>query len=715
MKRVLLEAFIAAAAVIGPRLADAQPRSRSAGSSSSSAPAAPGTPLPTNVKSRVGTEYAARLIRSTETEERIRGVQRAVAIGTPEAVALLVQAAEGSAGPRADSRSSIELTRGLARFADQERVRTALLSIVNGASRASDRRAETDDGDPLARGELARSIAAIALARSGVERALEQLYGVARGTGSGQAAAILALSLEPPRDPGFFGTAGNAMPPAVVKMLGQLGDLRAIEVLHAAARSADVNVRGPAILALAELGDERAVGLARTAIAESDARLRAFSGEAFVLLGAPERFQAVTALIGDEATVAIGVKLAERVFSLEISRLLAARVMVHPDREVRASCIRALGRSPEAPAATALTTPALLADPVFGYEAALALARSPAPNASELVAGLTTGPHAALGVRAYVVRALVRGARDGKADGAVERLLASKDGAARALGAFATVALGGDAGSLLADGDVRVRRAAALGVQARPSAKTDHLLLARLAVEKDAATRQVLASGLAGADPDALVTTTQLIDRAESGGADAALSAFTLATRADESLERKVGQLLAARDPVLRAHTARGLAASRLPDAAGRLAGAYAYETDPSVRLALVSALAARTGDTTSPSRQRTLELAATLDPDGPTRQAARRGLLAVAGRPQAEGLRSARTSGFEAAWLRVVPATAQKAGTEPYVATLVRSDGVATPIVFDDDGFAIVGGLPPGEARLVLAPRLPSYEARTP
>ena len=35
--------------------------------------------------------------------------------------------------------------------------------------------------------------------------------------------------------------------------------------------------------------------------------------------------------------------------------------------------------------------------------------------------------------------------------------------------------------------------------------------------------------------------------------------------------------------------------------------------------------------------------------------------------------------------------------------------------LVFDDEGYAIVAGLPPGEARLVLAPRLPANESTKP
>ncbi len=672
-----------------------------------------------NVRAHVGTDYAARLLRSTDPEERIRGIQRAASIGTAETIALLVQATESSPAVRSDSRALIELARGLARFADQERARTALLLIVNAgnpglvgrlpqAGRSSDSRS-LEEGDPVARAELARQTAAIALARSGADRALEQLYGVARGGGSGQGAAMLALALQPPRDPGFYGSAGTTMSASVVRLLGQLGDLRALEILHAASRTSDVGVRSAAIVSLAELGDERAIGLARAAIAESDARLRASAGEAFVLLSAPERFKAVAALISDEATASIGVRLAERVYNAEITRLLAVRAIDHPDRDLRAAAIRALGRSPEPAAATALTAPPLLADPQLGYFAALALARSPAPNAMQLVTQLAAArPTAALGTRAYIVRALARGERSDAGDELLARLAASHDGRERALGSFGRVALGETAAApVLADPDPRVRRSVAMASLARPTNATSRALLERLGGEPDDATRQVFAVGLLGGDPDGLLTTTWLLDRAESGGADAPLSASALTRRADESNERKVGQLLASKDAVLRSHAARGLAYASLPDATGRLASAYAYETDVAVRRALIGAIAARTKDATAPARNSTLEVAAHLDPDGPTRQAAQVGQR---GSPAPLGAEVA----TEAAWLRITLDGGAPPG-EVYVGSVVRSDGVAVPIAFDDDGYAIVPGLPPGEARLVLAPRLPSYKAPKP
>lgn len=681
---------------------------------------APTASMPTNVRAHVGTEYAARLLRSTDPDERIRGIQRAATIGSPETVALLVQATEASPAVRSDSRALIELARGLARFADQERARAALLLIVNvgnpglagrlpQAGRPAGDALSLEEGDPVARADLARHIAAIALARSGTDRALEQLYGVARGGGSGQLAAIHALTLSPPRDPGFYGTAGTTMPANVVRMLGQLGDLRALEILHAATRTTDVAVRSAALLSLGELGDERAIALARAAIAESDARLRAAAGEAFVLLSAPERFKAVAALVADDATTAIGIRLAERVHNAEITKLLAARALEHPDRELRAAAIRALGRSPEPAAASALAVPAVMADPTFGYFAALALARSPAPNAMQMVTALASvKATAGLGVRAYVVRALVRGERNSAGDELLARLAASKDGRERALGVLGRVALGeSSAEAALADPDPRVRRAAAMGSLARPSKASARALLDRLATERDEPTRQVLAAGLLDSEVDGLLTTTWLLDRAESGGADAPAAAHALARRADEPIERKIGQLLASKDAVLRAHVARGLASAPLADASGRLATAYAYETDVNVRRAIVTALVARTRDATAPARRSTLETAALLDPDGPVRQIARGGVAGTV-TPLAPPITT------ETAWLRLT----LDGGAPPghvYVGSVVRSDGVSVPIAFDDDGFALVPGLPPGDARLVLAPRLPSYKASKP
>ena len=289
----------------------------------------------------------------------------------------------------------------------------------------------------------------------------------------------------------------------------------------------------------------------------------------------------------------------------------------------------------------------------------------------QLVAALAGAKATAgLGVRAYVVRAVMRGERSDAADELLARLLASKEGRERALGAFGRVTLGmADAAALLDDADPRVRRAVAMASLARPAKATSRALLEHAARERDDATRQVLATGLLGGNPDGLLTTTVLADRAESGGADAALSAAALARRAEEANERKVDQLLASKDPVLRAHAARGLAFATLPDASGRLAAAYAYETDVMVRRAILGALSARLQDASAPARRSTLETAASLNPDGPGAPggAPRPGRLGITvRRPRSRP----RPSGCGSRWT-----AAQRPGTSSWIPRALRRD----------------------------------------
>ena len=222
---------------------------------------------------------------------------------------------------------------------------------------------------------------------------------------------------------------------------------------------------------------------------------------------------------------------------------------------------------------------------------------------------------------------------------------------------------------------------------------------AGLATVRDPATRQVLAF----LDEGVSLSTLDLVDRTRGGGPDAPTAAMALARRDDEQLRPVVDALLSSRDPLLRAHAARGLAASPSPDAVGRLARAYTFEADLEVRRALILALAARTREADAPARRDALALATGLDPD--------RTIRAVAGRAAASLPPARPGHGREIAWLRVVPASGASLPPE-MVALVVGADGLARPITFDDEGFALVPGLPPGEARLRLAPGLPAYES---
>jgi hypothetical protein len=203
------------------------------------------------------------------------------------------------------------------------------------------------------------------------------------------------------------------------------------------------------------------------------------------------------------------------------------------------------------------------------------------------------------------------------------------------------------------------------------------------------------------------VPTLYLVDRSESGGPDGPLATLALARRADDTMEKKVDQLMASRDAVMRVHAARGIAMGGLKDAVGRIAAAFAYETDPPTRRALIRTLAQRTGsDANAPLRLRTLETASRLDPDRVVRATA---MLALRG-----ATRESSPPHLEVAWLRLTGGD----GAPPrgdMIGALYRSDGLAVPIAFDEEGYALVPGVPPGEARLVLAPRLPAYEPPRP
>jgi hypothetical protein len=201
------------------------------------------------------------------------------------------------------------------------------------------------------------------------------------------------------------------------------------------------------------------------------------------------------------------------------------------------------------------------------------------------------------------------------------------------------------------------------------------------------------------------VPTAVLVERAQAGGGDAPLAALALARRADEELAPRVDALLGSHDPWMRAHVARGLATSAARDVTGRLGSVFAWEPAPEVRRALVEALAARTGeDVDAPSRRQALELAASLEPDAVTRKEAQRAL---------DGARPpARPAGHEVAWLRVVAAEGA-ARPKDLTGAVVGEDGVARPVVFDDDGYALVPGMPPGDAQLRLDGRTPPGDGR--
>ncbi|MEO7113247.1 MAG: hypothetical protein ABI183_22600, partial [Polyangiaceae bacterium] len=342
--------------------------------------------------------------------------------------------------------------------------------------------------------------------------------------------------------------------------------------------------------------------------------------------------------------------------------------------------------------------PSDLAD--VGSDAARAIAASPNAGALRIIEKMIADKSVSrLGVRAYVVRLADTGESSSLADDAISVLAKSHDGNERALGIFAQLlASHGDLDAALNDKDARVRRAAE---QAMLDARYDEkrkIMLDRLPAEKDEGARELAFIALLDPNLRSRVPTLALVDRATSGGVDAPLATLARAMRKTENADEGIAAAFNAIDPTIRAHAAIGLGQSVAPDATGMLATAYAYEADASVRRAIILGLSGA-APLDSVSRLSTLRLAANLDPDRPTRMIAARAL---------QSLTPVSFVRKQIAWIHLDAGDGGKIPSA-MLAAVLRSDGIAVPIAFDDDGFALVPGMPLGPARLVLAPRLPS------
>ncbi len=694
-------------------------------SAARSAPGRPGGAAP-GLRDRVGIEAAVRLLRSSDPSERLRGVERAAATHTPEALGLLVRVAAstgtGSLDPRfptegvarTDPRALLEAVRGLAAWSKRDNARSALAAIVSAPTVSFALRATGPSADPVddeargaARVALARREAALALAETKSNLAVEALIAVARAGGPGQAAAIEALGIDPPESPVALG--GVALTtPAMIQLAAQVGDLRALDGILAAARSSDPALRAEAFQALALQGDARAIEPARASTLDPDVRVRLAAAEVLARLNAPDAPGLIASLVADDATALAALRLSDLVQDDGLVRAAAARAVASADPGLRAAAIQALGKQ-ESPQAVAVLSPLVL-DAMAGGQAAFAIARSPSGAAMSALESMSRALGTRrLAARAYLVRRIARSERSEPLDALARELRASQDGRDRAVGVLLGVVFGDvSMASALADPDARVRRAAASAALSRskdPSAQ--EALLSRLSAEPDVTTRVVLMTALAWREPRQPVPLSRLLERIERAGPDAPIAALAIARRSHEVAPAALEALLAARDAVLRTHAMRGLGDSAAPDAVGRLVAAYAWEEDAAARRAIVSALAARDEDARQTARP-TLELAASLDPDPVARWTAAR---ALAGRGSGAKVERA---GRDVLWVQLVPAS----GAAPLTGEtgeMVLADGLAVPVVFDDDGYAVLPGVDPGEARLRLAPKVPAYSSPWP
>ena len=697
-------------------------------------------------KSSTGLAVAERLLRSDDPDDRLRGIERLGAIGTAEAIDAILGAMEQGTAVGRDPRARLLAVRVLASHLKRDEVRQLIARELQDASGAEGRGASS----PLS--GLTRGTAALALARSGDKKALGALATALLQGGAAGEAAARGLKAHPPTSLQPFVEGKKRLAPQLATFLGELGDLRAVDRLRAMLNEPDLGGRAAAGVALAKLGDEAALTHARAWIKRADPRLIRAAAEVLARLGAPDGPQAIATLLSSDALRSSGVRLALDLPSPALAKALASVLAALPEED-QPRAIAAIGRGGGAEAVRQLT--ALLGRPEHATGAAFALAKMPEEGArAALQAAMSggaaggAGAAARLVVRAGILRALALGDGPDGLSEKLEALMASKDAADRAVGAFGLVALGArDAEDLIEDlcpaaaaeenggsawaraatgpsgkagasakkeaaCDHPVMRAAARGSLARgPEATAPFMaLLASPAILGHAPEAARSGAVLGGPQPEETavaaavallampdggpIPTSLLAAWAEQGGPLSPLAARALPSRDDEVLRGTIKRLLAGSDPVVRAHVALGLARDPEASAVSLLAGAYRFEENASVRRAIVRALSRRR----EAQREKTLVWARDLDPDEGVRALAR---AALAGRVLDDPRPPARG---EIVWVTLSPNDPRAADmASGRTARLVRSDGLSVPVVADPDGVLLVPGLPAGESSLLL------------
>ena len=620
-----------------------------------------------DLRGRFGVVVAQRLLGGTEPEGRLRAIRRLAAIGTAQAIDMLIQAMDGPNGSP-PLRERLEAVRGLARHGDDDGPRRILVSALRDVS---------------GEGELAtlvRDTAALSLASFGGPRGADALFALVRQGGAAAASSARALVARPPANvESLFGPRAPFAAPVAV-LAAAMGDLRAIPWLRRAVREGDPATRAASLVAMAALGDGQAELVARGWAGEADPLARVAAARALATVAPSDAEKLVAALLADKATREAGLDLA---LALPGPELVAPLTAITADASVGIDELRraitALGRSGGGSALLGLTGRADVAT-----DAALALALSPGDSARGAIETLLRdAARRKLGVRAAVVRALALGERAAGVREAIAALLPTD----RETATFADVALG----HREPDDPVLLRDDALVPAIARAALARSEASLVRLGPALAAAssprTRDALGVALLVRGADAPVPTTTLLAWVEEGGALAPLAARAVAARDDDATRSRLDALALSGDAQIRAHVAAGLGASDRPDATGRLATAYAGEVDRAVRRAVVRALAQRAEG----ARVATLELAATLDPDASIRALARAALAGVTPHD--------RTRGPLVAWLTTTGEAAAVRFELP--------DGLVAPLVPDADGTLLVPGLPPGisRARVAAAP----------
>lgn len=630
-------------------------------------------PAQASLGSRFGVAHLARLLSSTGLADRLRGIRRLSALGTHAALNRLSsfvferRAALGG-------REWLTLARGFALHAAYPKSELVLSTLLE------QRPADGAGPDEVELFNLARGVAALALAREGSAASLSVLGRALRTFGRSAALAREALLAYPPPALELILDAPGEPTLELVQLLGSLGDQRAFHSLRAWVRSETVQVRAASAVALTQLGAMETVPLARIWLAAESPVLQRAALEILLLAQDP----AAARTLGKELSAAGGnADLQERALgfpSRELVKIVISRLdRADPDERWLWTLLGRIGGD-----TAARRLEVALAEPDSAFAAAHALSRLVGSDGHAALARALEGEVASpLSARAAAARRRIWHERFAGLD---ERLVALRrsDVASERAAAAWSLSLGGGANALseLESGDeARVLAAAnnALWFDDRVLERASRLLASASA----GSIRTALSVCLLRPSGQRSVASTVLWSLVSEAGASRPLALRALASRNDPELAGLVEGYLDDPDPLLRAHVARGLGERVEPSGVGLLAERFEFETDENVRQAIVYALSSQSGQ----APRRTIQLAAALDPSAPVRGAARLALAGVRlGDPPA-------TSEFLWAEVRSPdPEGASRSGNSAMLLNV--APGLAFPVFGDAAGLLVVAGV---------------------
>ncbi len=625
---------------------------------------------------------AREKLTSTDSAERRRALERLGQIATPVALEALAKALE----PGGAARTSLERWTGVHALAAHAKASVARLALARALGTPAD-----NPSDPIA--ALVSRTAALALAQAGDRDSLLLLGQALRQQGPAARAALEAILAHPPKNVTPLLEARGAPTVTLIEALGRSGDQRAFHTLRGYVRRGAPEIRAAAAVELTRLGGFETVALAKRWLQkDASGPLRDAALDILLRGGEPSAQSHVARDLAKPERRASALALAARAPSAELAPALIK--LLDTKSHEAGELIAILGQTNADAAVTTIAT-ALKAKKTRA-EAALALARMPNPKAKQALSKALTaaGAERAWAVRASALREAALGDAPNGLQRAAKGLLASKQAADRAAGAWALAALDARHGLELLGSTDEAAVAAAARLSTRPplSARA----CGRLAKETSTRLRVALAACLVDPNAAQRVPSSVLHGLVDSGGVAAPLAARALAARDDTALRKKIEELLESGSPIIRAHTILGLGFSRSASALGLAERGYYRESDARTRHAVVLSLAAR-GESV---RARVLKRAATLDPDARVRGAARVALAAggLSNWPSGAGTIWAQLTGVEGA-----PPAVRAVGVR-------APTGLSIPLVSDPDGAVLAMGFPEGmvdfeTSRAVLAP----------